>query len=529
METQTLTKISQIELDKILAKHFLWIDSKSDQGEQANLFELDLRELNFPNGVNLSKANIIKTNLTGVSLIGANLREANLIEANLTEANLKETDFTEANLAETDFTGANLAQANLTKTNLFNTKFEKTELADAKLIEATFLFTQLPQANLQNADFKKAIFTSANLEYANLEHATFKETEFRYTQLQFANLGYSKFEKARFILSNLDNAILKFSTFNTVIIFETHFKGVDFESTTIKGTNFQTAHLDGAYLNNTKIPTPKKDIQRDIYIQKSRISKLENELQGLEKANKKEIEKESSKPIIIEYNTKNIEYIQKELQFQKQKLGILEQRDYLNDAHNSLIYSLENTEKQIMKNQIFSSDMGRIACWLILMDILILGIMPALLVHGQLDYLLDKVGMWGILFFTFPTLLILLIALSLLRHQKQLIAEIRHYSMLKHKIELYGGVLKAAQFTAFSLVQSQNLEVSEYVKSTFDEIKVELLKTPNFDVNTQPHIIPEEGGNLVEMLKSMTELVKTSTEISKTAAESVKKAVTSEK
>lgn len=230
-------------------------------------------------------------------------------------------------------------------------------------------------------------------------------------------------------------------------------------------------------------------------------------------------------------------------------------KENIREANNALTSSLKNTDTQITKNFVFSIFLQLIAISLLIIDILLVLLMPFLILCttlnsflininylqfnklnscNNIDYslfysLFDKVGILGILFFTFPAVLILLIALSLLRHQKQLIAEIRHYSMLKHKIELYSGILKATQYmvdSAITLKNSDNAESAEYIQKVFDEIKTELLKSPNFDLNSQPHIFPEEGGNIVEILKSTIELAKISTEASKMAAESVKKAVT---
>lgn len=201
----------------------------------------------------------------------------------------------------------------------------------------------------------------------------------------------------------------------------------------------------------------------------------------------------------------------------------------INNAHNALTNALINTDEQIIANQKIVRSLTLLAIILIIFDILFVLTMPFLIMAGNLNDLLNKVGIGAILFFTFPALLILLIVLSLLRHQKQLIAEIRHYSMLKHKIELYGGILKAAQYTAASMMELQNSKAAKYIQETFNEIKTELLKSPNFDLNSQPHIVPEDSEifkSMVELVKSSTEVLKTSTEASKAAAESVKKAVT---
>ena len=95
------------------------------------------------------------------------------------------------------------------------------------------------------------------------------------------------------------------------------------------------------------------------------------------------------------------------------------------------------------------------------------------------------------------------------------------------------GGKKCPQDNAFSIIALKNsnyAEAAEYIQKVFDEIKTELLKSPNFDLNSQPHIVPEDSEifkSMVELVKSSTEVLKTSTEASKAAAESVKKAIAS--
>ena len=88
----TLIRISDDELNEILANHKLWIDSNSEYGNRA-----DLR------GANLSDANLRGADLSGADLSGANLRGADLSGADLRGANLYRAD-----LHRADLRGANL-------------------------------------------------------------------------------------------------------------------------------------------------------------------------------------------------------------------------------------------------------------------------------------------------------------------------------------------------------------------------------------------------------------------------------------
>ena len=82
-----LIKISDDELNEILANHKLWIDSNSKYGNHANLSGADLRGADL-NGANLNDANLHYANLNDANLSGANLNGANLSDANLHGANL---------------------------------------------------------------------------------------------------------------------------------------------------------------------------------------------------------------------------------------------------------------------------------------------------------------------------------------------------------------------------------------------------------------------------------------------------------
>lgn len=213
-----------------------------------------------------------------------------------------------------------------------------------------------------------------------------------------------------------------------------------------------------------------------------------------------------------------------------QKLGNKLNENIAN-AIKQLEGALKNTDDQIAWNK-----WTGFACWfgaliLLLFNAFILVYVPYQLIFEKdslagFEEITQSFGSFSLLIFSFPVLTILLIAINLFRHQKQLMAELRHYSMLKHKIELYGGILKAAQYTAASVIElknSNNQQSAEYIQTVFDEIKTELLKSPNFDLNMQPHIFAEEGNQMMEMFKSSTDLAKAATEMSRNALDSVSK------
>ena len=68
----------------------------------------------------------------------------------------------------------------------------------------------------------------------------------------------------------------------------------------------------------------------------------------------------------------------------------------------------------------------------------------------------------------------ILIATTLLRHQKSLLNEVRHFSNMKHQIELYSGLLEASQHAAASFGDPKKAD--EYVQQTFTQIRDRLLQ-----------------------------------------------------
>ena len=113
--------ISKEELNNILEKHKMWLDSKPD-GERADLYNADLSGANLSeadlSGANLYEANLYKADLYKADLSGAKLSEANLIRANLIGAKLYEADLYKAYLYKADLYNADLSGADLSGAKL---------------------------------------------------------------------------------------------------------------------------------------------------------------------------------------------------------------------------------------------------------------------------------------------------------------------------------------------------------------------------------------------------------------------------
>ena len=117
-----LKKISRKNLNKILDSHKLWLETKGEKGEKANLSYIDLSYIDLTN-VNLSHAILYCTRLNYTKLNYTNLSFCNLEAADLTGAILIGTNLFKANLAEANLSNTNLTNANLRETDLYKTNF----------------------------------------------------------------------------------------------------------------------------------------------------------------------------------------------------------------------------------------------------------------------------------------------------------------------------------------------------------------------------------------------------------------------
>jgi uncharacterized protein YjbI with pentapeptide repeats len=103
---------------EVLDKHLLWLQSKGQEGQQANfcrtnLSETDLTDVNLRDAVLhkavLRNADLMLTDLQGASLLQADLQGANLLGAKLQDSNLQGANLQEVSGAQTEqLAGANL-------------------------------------------------------------------------------------------------------------------------------------------------------------------------------------------------------------------------------------------------------------------------------------------------------------------------------------------------------------------------------------------------------------------------------------
>ena len=367
MENNNMEKIDQETLSAILKEHQLWLDSRGENGERADLSNKSLKLANLE-GADLRKADLRRVNLEGADLLIADLAGANLEGANLAGANLAGANFHRANLAETNLEGAYLRETNLAGANLAGANLADAYLEDAYL-EGVNLNTQLR--------WNSGLFTDKLQRKLQSSESTIQELEEKLKQTQQA------------------------------------------QSETVKNDE--------------------------------EITKLKEQL-NLEKSEKQKI-------------TQKLEEL-------NNLLNQRELRGRIKDAQKSLSEALKNTDKQIKNNEASASCFSGLGIVLFSIAIVLL-IFFSMAVLFHPEYISEK--NLNILFYTFPIITLMLIGTTCLRHQKNLLSEVRHFSNMKHQIELYSGLLEASQHAAVSFNNTE--KANEYVQETFTQIRNRLLNS----------------------------------------------------
>ena len=291
-------------------------------------------------------------------------------------------------------------------------------------------------------DGKKADLSNKNLIGANLIGANLRGANLRGANLRGANLRGANLEGAYLERANL--------------------RGADLE-----GTNLNTQFLVSADLFTD-------DLKRKLQSSEVTIRELEENLKQAQQAqsekvkNDEEITKLSAR---LEQEKLEKEKIKEELNSKIEELteGL---SNRIKDAQKSLSGALKNTDSQIQNNENTARWFKRLGIILFGFAIILLLVFSGfVLCHPK--FFVEK--NLNILFYTFPIITLMVIGTTCLRHQKNLLAEVRHFSNMKHQIELYSGLLEASQHAAVSFNHPE--KANEYVQETFTQIRNRLLNS----------------------------------------------------
>ena len=318
------------------------------------------------------------------------------------------------------------------------------------------------RADLSNKNLIRADLRGAGLRRADLRGADLRGADLRGADLFRANLRGANLRRADLIGANLRRADL----IGADLI------GADLEGANLEGANLEGANLNLQFIGNSGLFT--NNLQRKLQSSEATIQELEEKLKQAQQAqsekvkNDEEITKLSAR---LEQEKLEKEKIKEELNSKIEELteGL---SNRIKDAQKSLSGALKNTDKQIEINEASASCFSGLGIVLFSIAIVLL-IFFSMAVLFHPEYISEK--KLNILFYTFPIITLMLIGTTCLRHQKNLLAEIRHFSNMKHQIELYSGLLEASQHAAVSFNHPE--KANEYVQETFTQIRNRLLNS----------------------------------------------------
>lgn len=402
----------------LLQAHYLWLITDGKDGKRADLSGQVL------SGMNLVAANLEKAVLEGTVLEGADLSRSNLRGANMQGAGLQH-----ANLQGADLRDANLRGAYLRDTNLQGAYLRDTNLQGAYLREA----------NLQGAYLRDTNMRSAYLREANLQGAYLWRTDLRGADVQTVRLQAAQLE-----------SVIGYAFYDT----PGNIKRL------IEGYDQQISALQDRLRSVESAMHAKGELSNEQY---EEVRKLQDKLWMLNEAKK---QREES---LAQRQEEEAELIR--------QTKLLEQRT--GRAQRLLISALESSRQQIQVGRWSALMSGAAAVALLVLDASVMLIPLAAAWHGTLTpdtpmyTLLSTLGAWSTVFYIFPVVILLAIAVFLLYHQRKLLTEVRRFAAMKHRVEMLSGLLDASQYAAAGL--EDPVKASEYVQETFSRIRDNLL------------------------------------------------------
>ena len=417
---QTYKKIDMDTAVSMLKDHQLWLSSGGKEGKQAVFTGYDLSGLD--------------SDYAEARYVVPPFWEKDLSKIDLSYSNLSGLYFRDVNLSQADFRGANLKNTHFYWAILFDADFSGADISEANIEESS-----LVQANLTKADLFKTGITYSYLENANLQDANCQETNFRNTQLQGANLHGANFHSADFGGATIEENQLIHIRFA---------ENIDFDIVKVENESLKNQ----ISLFEDKIQLLQKGLEQTQSESNSRgnqeeIDKLQKQI--------KQIEEEKNQ---------SLEDLKKSLK--------LQWRNQIQYARNSLAHALKNTDNQIKNNENTACWFKRLGIALFIITIILLLIFSIFVLCAPDSFLTQN---FNILFYTFPIITLMLIGTTCLRHQKNLLGEVRHFSNMKHQIELCSGLLEASQHAAASFNNPEKAD--EYVQETFTQIRNRLLNS----------------------------------------------------
>lgn len=162
------------------------VGSIGDISELVESINAKTRDLQQHIRMDLSKSNLVDSDLKEVNLKNAKFTFSNMNGTDFSRSTLQGGKFDYSNLEKSDFSGSDLSRSSFKCANLENSKFDGANLSDAKITKS----------NLENATFKDCIFDGTDFSYSNLVGICFDHQTFNGTIFNHAGLKRTSFRNA---------------------------------------------------------------------------------------------------------------------------------------------------------------------------------------------------------------------------------------------------------------------------------------------------------------------------------------------
>lgn len=530
--------VSDKELQAILQQHSIWLetrDSDTPRGRRADLAYAVLTGTRALQQADLREANLQGAILDGADLSGCRLNRANIRDASFRRSRLRQADLSESQGFETaDWRNADTAEIRLTPAHLA----EQADSLQSRLDSMAAAISRLEHEGQDNSSEKQQqqALTEQYTQLGNqidaatrpyqevLKQQQTDAAKSKWQQLKircadYTIIGLVAYEKAILIVSYILMGILvgiitlliekkeeteitllskilasavlgiEFVVFSTLaakfasvagavraLLAELLVLAVAIMATAIGALYFSnTYHLTSTFLCLLATLSLIWSLKQYINITKKEIFRYNQ-------AHRHREEHTYSADTHRTYQNEK-QQLQQQIQDLQDKLSgknsALDER--IQAAKNTLATALKNADDSIASHKQSAKICGRIGIGLFVLDFFALiaasGYMVSKLSAIGLDNIPDnlaKIPGWVVLLYTFPIAATMLIANALLRHQKKLLDEVRHFSGMKHQVELYSGLLEASQHAAAS--RQDHHDASQYVQDTFSKILDRLLR-----------------------------------------------------
>lgn len=197
------------ELEEIIEKHNIWLETDGEDGDRADLSSVDL---------SFSKVNSLNDNLWGKyiskGLISGTYDKQPVLDFDLPDGDIKQSNLSRVSIHNKDWSGstlqkADLSESTITEVDLTEARLVNAEATSAYLRRSTFRNANLSGANFWEANLAESSFRNADLTGATLYGANLSEADFRGANLHNANLrGSTGLEVQAMARANTSNAKL---------------------------------------------------------------------------------------------------------------------------------------------------------------------------------------------------------------------------------------------------------------------------------------------------------------------------------